>query len=311
MQETKNFDAFLSPLPGGLTDVSDTPDAFLQEGQRTSAYVFLQDEWRPREGTALTAGVRHDDYSDFGNTTNPRVALVQEWTRALATRLSYGRAFHAPTFVDLYATNNPVGLGNPDLEPETIDTWELSLHHQPWDDLSYSLTGFDYRIDDAIIYVSTRAANAGQRKGHGGELEATWQPADILRLVANYSHQIATDRQTGTDVGNAPRDDAYLRVEWEFLADWHWNTELLWIGKQARVAGDPRPPLQDYLQLNLTLARQNLWRQLDLMLNLRNAADANVREPSAGPSTPFPVPFIPGDYPQAGRAFTAEAQWHW
>lgn len=311
VHETKNFGPFLNPLPGGLTDVSDTPDAFLKEAQRTSGYMFLQDEWRLLDHTALTSGIRYDHYSDFGDTTNPRVALVQEWRPALSTRLNYGRAFHAPTFVDLYATNNPVGLGNPDLEPEVIDTWELSLHHQPRTDLGYSLTGFSYRIDDAITYVGVQAANAGQRKGRGGELEGTWQPLAILRLVANYSYQVATDINTDSDVGEAPGEDAYLRLEWEFLPDWHWNTELLWVGKQLRVTGDPRPPLQDYAQLNLTLSRQNLWRELDLMLNLRNLADANVREPSAGPSAPFATPFIPEDYPQAGRSLTAEALWHW
>lgn len=311
VHETKNFGPFLNPLPGGLTDVSDTPDAFLQEGQRTSGYVFVQDEWRLHEHTALTSGVRYDHYSDFGDTTNPRVALVHEWRPELSTRLSYGRAFHAPTFVDLYATNNPVGLGNPELEPEVIDTWELSLHHQPRPDLGYSLTGFSYRIDDAITYVGTQAANAGQRKGRGGELEGTWQPLPALRLVANYSYQVATDIQTGADVGEAPGEDAYMRLEWEFLPDWHWNTELLWVGKQLRGMGDPRPPLQDYTQLNLTLSRQNLWRQLDLLLNLRNLADANVRAPSAGPSAPFTAPYIPEDYPQPGRALIAEALWHW
>ncbi|HVK99546.1 MAG TPA: TonB-dependent receptor [Dongiaceae bacterium] len=311
VQESKNFDAYLNPLPGGLTDVSDTPDAFLQEGQRTSSYLFVQDEWRLADSTALTSGVRYDHYSDVGDTTNPRLALVQEWIPALSTRLSYGRAFHAPTFIDLYATNNPVGLGNPNLEPEVIDTWELSLHHQPRTNLGYSITGFSYRIDDAISYVNGTAANIGQRKGRGGELEGTWQALPVLRLVANYSYQKATDLQTEADVGQAPRDDAYLRLEWEFLADWHWNTEVLWVGKQARTVGDPRPPLQDYTQLNLTLSRQNLWRQLDLMLNLRNLADANVREPSDGPSAPFPAPFIPDDYPQPGRAVTAEALWHW
>jgi iron complex outermembrane receptor protein len=33
-----------------------------------------------RRRLGLTAGVRHDQYSDFGGTTNPRMALV--WTPA-------------------------------------------------------------------------------------------------------------------------------------------------------------------------------------------------------------------------------------
>jgi outer membrane receptor for ferrienterochelin and colicins len=39
-------------------------------------YAYGQDEWRAAQDWTLTAGLRHDHYSDFGSTTNPRLALV-------------------------------------------------------------------------------------------------------------------------------------------------------------------------------------------------------------------------------------------
>ena len=42
----------------------------------------------------------------------------------------YGQAFRAPNFSELYATNNPAIIGNPDLGPETIRTYEVGLRYE-------------------------------------------------------------------------------------------------------------------------------------------------------------------------------------
>ncbi|MDX1458609.1 MAG: TonB-dependent receptor, partial [Marinobacter sp.] len=91
------------PTPVPLTDVSETDRAFLPEGQRTSHYAFVQDEWAFAPDWELTAGVRYDHYSDFGDTVNPRLALVWTTTPWLTTKLLYGEAFRAPAFFELYA----------------------------------------------------------------------------------------------------------------------------------------------------------------------------------------------------------------
>ena len=306
VKELKNFDTSYAPLPGGLTDVSNTPGAFLTENQQVSWYGFAQDEWRIREHTALTTGLRFDHYSDFGDTTNPRVALVHEWMADLSTRLSYGRAFHAPSFIDLYATNNPVLLGNPNLKPETIDTWELSLNHQFRPNLHYSVTLFHNRIHDAFLHVNNLVQNAGKRKGHGGEFEFTWQVVKTLRLVGNYSYQHSTDITTDSDVGDAPNQEAYLREEWKFATGWQWTSELLWVGDMPRAQGDVRSPMRGYTTFNTTFTRKQLWQHVDLSLAARNLFNASVREPS-----PAPGLFMPNDFPQAGRSLIAEASWRW
>ena len=44
----------------------------------------------------LSLALRHDDYSAFGSTTNPRAGLVYEPFRSLRLRASYSRSFRAP-----------------------------------------------------------------------------------------------------------------------------------------------------------------------------------------------------------------------
>ncbi|MCK4690803.1 MAG: TonB-dependent receptor, partial [Desulfuromonadales bacterium] len=79
IRETKNFgpgviDGTVSPIDGTLTNVVNTPNIFIKDSSRTLCYLSFQDEWQFAPDWELTAGVRYDDYSDFGNTVNPRLA---------------------------------------------------------------------------------------------------------------------------------------------------------------------------------------------------------------------------------------------
>ena len=108
---------------------TDTPYASLPEKARENRYMFLQDAWAFAPNWELTTGIRYDHYSDFGSTTNPRIALVWQITPDFFTKLLYGRAFRAPSFRELYLNNITVLRGNPNLEPETIDTLELAFDY--------------------------------------------------------------------------------------------------------------------------------------------------------------------------------------
>src|SRR5690606_32168414 len=81
-----------------LIDVSDTQCVFLPEDDRENYYFYVQDIWSFLNDWELTIGVRYDDYTDFGSTVNPRLALVWSTSHNLTTKLLYGEAFRAPSF---------------------------------------------------------------------------------------------------------------------------------------------------------------------------------------------------------------------
>src|SRR3569833_71843 len=120
VNESRNYTFAPGGIPGPLGSVIDVSDsaAFVREELRQITYAFVQDEWSFARDWNLTAGVRHDHYSDFGDTTNPRSAFVWQTDYNLTTKLLYGRAFRAPSFAELYNINNPEVLGNPKLKPE-------------------------------------------------------------------------------------------------------------------------------------------------------------------------------------------------
>ncbi|MDH4233198.1 MAG: TonB-dependent receptor, partial [Nitrospirota bacterium] len=150
--EKKNFgpgvlDGTQSVQDGTLTDVTGTEYIFLKDVDRTIFHLLFQDEWTLVKNVVLTAGLRYDHYSDFGDTFNPRLALVWETRLDLTTKLLYGRAFRPPSFADSYYQNNPSLLGNPNLDPETINTYELVFDYRPHKRFRTALSLFTYDIE--------------------------------------------------------------------------------------------------------------------------------------------------------------------
>lgn len=313
-QEKKNYgpsviDGSEGVVGGGLIDVSDSPFVYAQDRSRRVFNLLLQDEWQLAPDWELTTGLRYDDFSDTGDTLNPRIALVWATRHNLTSKLLYGSAFRAPSFSELYAINNPVALGNPDLEPETIDTLELAFDYKPTFDLQLGLSLFAYRARDLIEFVpdangtSKTARNARDQEGYGLELEMDWKLSESLRLRGNYARQRAKDEETGKRIADAPGQQAYLRADWRFRPDWVVSPQATWVGDRARAAGDPRPEIDDYALVDVTLRRSNLLKNLEVALSLRNLFDEDAREPSASLET------IPDDYPLAGRSLWVSLNW--
>jgi len=304
--ESKNFLPGVFPFTpigtGSFADVTDVSDTapFLWPHKRTVRYWFVQDEWNFAQDWTLTAGLRHDTYSDFGGTTNPRLALVWDAAYNLTARLMYGTAFRAPSFTEMYVANNPAQIGNPDVVPEKMRTVEAALSWQPLPKLQLGLNVFRYRMQDIIQLVGINVQNTGEQTGTGYELEATWEAARNLRLSGHFSHQKSTDEASGQDAGNAPHDRLYLRADWRFAPGWAANAQLNAVGKRARAPGDTRSALSGYTTLDLTL-RTESSRGWNFAVSARNLLDADAREPAPA--------LIPKDYPLPGRAIWVQAEY--
>jgi iron complex outermembrane receptor protein len=302
-------------LPGGqFTDFSDTPYSFLPEETRSNWHVFAQDSWRFKPDWELTAGLRYDSYSDFGATFNPRLALVWQTSPSLSTKLLYGRAFRAPSFVELYTRNNIAAQGNPDLDAETIDTAELAFDYFINERWHAALNLFTYTWRDAILFVpnasgALTAQNAGQQDSWGVEFEFRGKLTPRLSVLGNYAYQNSRDQQHN-QVARVPQHSAYLRSDWLIQPNWYLNTQLTWVGKRQRSVMDSRPTLDGYTTLDLSLryknVRQGRW---NLALGVRNLLDTEVLQPSIAAGNLQGVTAIPGDIPDAGRRWFVEARY--
>lgn len=311
IREFKNFDSNGIPL-GEVRDVSNLPnEVFIRPNDREVLYIFMQDEWTITPNWTLTGGVRHDSYSDFGDTTNPRVALVWQTRSDLTTKFMYGRAFRAPAFNELYNINNPVALGNPNLKPETIDTYEIAFNYQYTRDFKAGLNVFQYDMKDILRFTpdpapapTVTAQNTGNRRGHGLEVEAIYDVNPRLRVFANYAFQKSVEEESDSDVANAPQHQIYVRTDWKLMQAWMLNAQITWIADRRRDITDPRSEVDDYLITDLVMRYQAGSRPWEVALAIRNIFDEDAREPSPAPGS------IPNDLPLPGRHFFAEVRYH-
>ncbi|MGE5451884.1 MAG: TonB-dependent receptor plug domain-containing protein [Acidobacteriota bacterium] len=306
IRETKNFNPDFSPIgTGSRADVIDVSDTlpFLKPHSRQLRYVFAQDEWSVAKDWTLTAGIRHDRYSDFGNTTNPRLALVWDASYNVTAKLMAGTAFRPPSFTELYAINNPVGQGNARLQPEKTRTVEAALSWQPAPQWQVGANVFHYQMDHIIQLVSFQYQNTGQLIGDGLELESNWAVSKTLRLTGNYSYQFTMDGATNHTAASAPHHQVYARADWRMLPNWSLHAQVNWISDQTRAYADTRPHLPGYNTVDLTLRSVREGKGWNATVSVRNAFNATVREPSVFDQTPA-QPFIslPYDYPMPGRS---------
>ncbi|HIV70930.1 MAG TPA: TonB-dependent receptor [Candidatus Aquabacterium excrementipullorum] len=309
--EVKNFNPDYTPIgTGSVADVIDVTNTapFMTPHGRYKRYAYAQDEWSLAADWTLTAGIRHDRYSDFGSTTNPRLALVWDAAYNVTGKLMYGTAFRAPSMSELYAINNPVVRGNPDLKPERIRTVEAALTWQPMNRLQLGMNVFHYEMSDIIrlVYGGVQGVyqNTGHQNGHGMELEAEWEFSRALRLSGNYAYQRSTDEATDQDAGNAPHHHVYARADWRFMPNWALHSQVNWISKRMRVAGDPRPDLAGYETVDLTLRNDRGAGHWNFAVSVRNLFDRDVREPSPYENGQVS---LPDDFPMPGRAVYAQA----
>lgn len=311
VKETKNFNPDFSRVNNGsradVTDVTDTVP-FTRPHDRDTHYVVTQDEWAFADDWTLTAGLRQDHYSDFGGTTNPRLALVWDAAYDLTAKVLYGTAFRAPSFAELYAINNPVVTGNASLSPEKIKTLEAALSWQANKRLQLSVNVFRYDLRDIIRLVNFRYENAGRQIGTGTEFEAQWDISSTWKLSGNYSYQFSRDDATGHDAGNAPHHHVFARLDWRLAPGWRAHAQWNQISDQTRVREDSRPNLRGYGTLDLTLRKLTDPSGWGFAVSVNNLFNADVREPSpydqwAGQ----PFISVPNDFPQAGRTWTLQA----
>jgi iron complex outermembrane recepter protein len=123
----------------------------------------------------LSAALRWDDYTGFGDTTNPRIGISWFPVRDLELRGAYSTSFRAPApgqellnselgtrTVALFAFTAPNGVGQvpvayllgaqPDVGPETADNISIGLNYRPHaiDGLNVSLNYYDIDYTDQL-----------------------------------------------------------------------------------------------------------------------------------------------------------------
>jgi len=240
------------------------------------------------DSTYLTLGLRYDDFSDIGSQLSPRLGLVQELNKNHSIKLLYGQAFRAPSESELNLLNNPVILGNPDLKPETVRSWDLIWIGQ-WSDTSFSLGYYENHFDDSIVQVdiggnTLQYNNMEQDPTKGVELEVSHELNRHWLLRASYMHI-----NEKPDLAFSEAEQAgSVTINYQ-QTKWNANLIVSYADKRQMANGNQRISLDSYWLLSGKL-QYNFTSQLGAFIQAKNLLDDEYLTPATGSSLTEGVP---------------------
>ncbi len=269
--------------------------------------LTLQDEYRPVEAVTVTAGVRYDDYDDFGSNTSPRLAAVWRLDRRHVLKAQYAEAFRPPTFYEAAFSSEqaPALTRTPELSPETIRTSELAYIFKS-DTAEFRLTGFHSKLDQLI--VDTRIlgfANADGVRTRGVEVEAMQRLGSSFKIEGNLTLSDTAQDGNGESVAGAADQLANLVLWYQPHSKQSIALWLRHVGERERETADGRASLDGYQTVDVSATLHDLGvRGLTLRVGVSNLFDESVRYPAFRTLDIIGQPFVsyPDDYPQPGRA---------
>jgi vitamin B12 transporter len=143
---------------------SDT--AFAVQSRTDTGVVGLYQGFSGHEEWQLSG--RHDHNQQFGDHFTGSVQWAHRFGEALRLTASYGTAFKAPTFNELYFPF----FGDPTLRPETSHSTEVGFNGR-WNALGWAVNAYETRVDGLIEYnpATFGASNIGRARIRGVETQ--------------------------------------------------------------------------------------------------------------------------------------------
>ena len=181
----------------------------------------------------LSAGVRQDDPSAFGDYTTYRLGGTYELTGALKLKSNYATSVKTPTLYEMHGSDNYGYNGNPNLQPEEAETTDIGFEYS----FGNSVLDFVYFTTDLtnlITYGSSTYSNAsGTSNRHGAEMKFNSLISSNIYWRNNATFTVAEDGN-GTRVTRRPKWTGLTAVDWNF-DKWTNTAEYLFTGEHLDI----------------------------------------------------------------------------
>ncbi len=263
------------------------PPATYFDDKRSSNFIaaYLQDEWAITDHLVLNAGVRHDQYSTFGGTTNPRVALISNWDKT-TIKLLYGQAFRAPNPFEQFYVASTTNKANPNLKPEKIKTYELVVEQYLGEHLRALGSLYQYDISGLISQTTDPTDgllfydNVDNITARGVELTMEGKWATGLEGRLSYALQTTHNDSTERQLTNSPQHLVKTNVIVPLVADKLFaGFEGRYTSSRLTLAGNDASP---FYILNVSLFSQRIVKGWELSGHINNLMNQKYGYPGSG-----------------------------
>ena len=181
----------------------------------------------------LSAGIRQDDPSLFGDYTTYRLGGTYNLTDSLTLKSNYATSVKTPTLYEMHGSDNYGYNGNPNLQPEEAETTDIGFEFS----FGSSVLDFVYFTTDLknlITYGSSTYSNAsGTSNRHGAEAKFNSVITENVYWRNNATFTIAEDGN-GTSVTRRPKWTGLTAIDWN-KDQWTTTAEYLYTGSHLDI----------------------------------------------------------------------------
>ncbi|GEA02330.1 hypothetical protein KUL17_12270 [Alteromonas sp. KUL17] len=248
--------------------VSDVPDVQFQRGlifgtesvsasaERDQYAAYLELSIPLAEQLELQLAGRYDHYSDFGSTTNPKIALRWAPSDEVTVRGSWAQGFRAPSlaqvglgpsqksvfFVDKYRCDatgqdcesldyNIEFAGNPNLDAEESESWNVGVIYAPIQELGLSVDVWsitqDNKIDEQQFGLVYDAECNNQDSTICVRLDPqSGESLGVIQKIFNTYQNVSSQEASGVDFSVNYRMELQEFGNVRFNLDWSYMNEF-------------------------------------------------------------------------------------
>jgi len=221
----------------GFNSVSNMPKVIARNGS-----FYIENRFNLKDRLTATQGMRVDHHSYAG--THVTYKLDGSYLLPTATKIRgvYATGFKAPTLYQLNAPAIPAavwgggafGGGNPNLKPETSESYEYGLdQYILGEKVIASVVYFHNRFKNLIntttsndgLFNTTQYMNISKAYTYGVESELKFKPYDKISGVLSYTWMKTKDMSTDSELLRRPENKLRLQVNWKVFP--RFETDLI------------------------------------------------------------------------------------
>lgn len=163
--------------------------------RRALYQIYAQGEYRLIDELKFVAGGQLNKDPNLNVNLVPRIGAILSLESGWCSKILYGQGYREATGAENYTNQPGVLFGNPDLQPETISTFEFQAsYHQPT--YNAALTYFNSSQKNVISRtfppgpgIAEQTVNEGTIASQGIELEGRGNPTRILSLMGGITYE--------------------------------------------------------------------------------------------------------------------------
>lgn len=266
--------------------------------------AYAQGDYKFGKCVKLVAGTQWNKSPLGDSDLISRYGVILTPFKKWGLKLLRGQAFRGPVTLESDLDDPPILVGNDNLEPETITTYDAQLFYH--DEKTYAAVTYFYSTIDHLIIYDTSVfpmsyMNGGEQKFDGIEFEAKHFFTPKWHVLGSFMHQ---ENEADAGLNHSVVPENMLKVGTAY--NWDWGSVSIfysYFGTPPRIDSplvvNPKPEALNLVCLNVRIDPSK-WLdipkgQASLTLRVENLFNEKIYVPTfAYTGQPNSFPYGPG-----------------